>query len=89
VPIAATLSAAERVAVYALPGHEWAACAIQHGSHETLDQAACALYDWIAANGYRSAGPSRQVYLRFGLTGRGADYPEYYRTFAFSDDLRT
>ncbi len=45
------------------------ACAVHHGPYATLSQAYEAALPWIEANGYRVAGPARDIYLQ--ATGSG------------------
>jgi effector-binding domain-containing protein len=54
-----------RVKVYTLPGGRMASL-IHRGSFQTIDQAYAALMSWIEANGYRMAGPDREIYLQGG-----------------------
>jgi predicted transcriptional regulator YdeE len=53
-----------RVAVHELPGIETMACVVHQGEYEGLSQAHNALMAWIESNGYRAAGPNRDVYLQ-------------------------
>ncbi|HLE26691.1 MAG TPA: GyrI-like domain-containing protein, partial [Anaerolineales bacterium] len=53
-----------RVKVYDLPAVETMACVIHHGPFTTIGEAYNALNKWIEANGYRIAGPDREVYLQ-------------------------
>jgi DNA-binding transcriptional MerR regulator len=46
-----------------LPEVASAACIIHHDSYDTFDQSYAALAAWIEANGYRVAGPPRELYL--------------------------
>jgi DNA-binding transcriptional MerR regulator len=50
-----------------LPAAPLMACVVHVGRYTTLGQASNALFLWVEANGYRAAGPSREVYLRFGV----------------------
>jgi DNA-binding transcriptional MerR regulator len=50
-----------------LPAVALMACVVHVGDYATLGQASNALYLWVEANGYRAAGPNREVYLRFGV----------------------
>jgi DNA-binding transcriptional MerR regulator len=61
-----------------LPAVPAAACVVHVGSYTTIEQASSALYLWIEANGYRSGGPSREVYLRFGAAGLEVPLPAAY-----------
>jgi effector-binding domain-containing protein len=40
------------------------ACAIHHGPFTSISDAYGALLQWIEANGYRIAGPNRELYLQ-------------------------
>lgn len=51
-----------RVRVYELPAAT-AACYVHHGAYNRLTQAYNAVLGWVAANGYRVAGPCRELYL--------------------------
>jgi predicted transcriptional regulator YdeE len=53
-----------RVTVHDLPGFDGVASAVHRGSFEALPEAYRALMGWIETNGYRVAGPNRDVYLR-------------------------
>jgi DNA-binding transcriptional MerR regulator len=55
-----------------------AACVVHNGSYATIDHAYNALLAWVDGNGYRLAGPIREVYLRFGAEGLGFDLPPTY-----------
>ena len=74
---------------FAIPGNEYmhmiqlpevrtAACAVHTGDYATIYQAYNALLEWIEANGYRLAGPIREVYLRYTADGLGFDLPPTY-----------
>jgi DNA-binding transcriptional MerR regulator len=51
-----------RMRVFELPATRVAAT-IHHGSYEAIGEAHAAILRWIEANGYRIAGPDREVYL--------------------------
>ena len=53
----------ERVKVETLPEVKTMACVVHHGSYATLPASYQAIAKWIEANGYRSAGTSREVML--------------------------
>jgi DNA-binding transcriptional MerR regulator len=61
-PIAGPVPESDRVKVRELPRTE-AAFAVHHGSFSGLPLAKQAVFAWIEANGYRRAGPIREVYL--------------------------
>lgn len=65
VPIDRDVPGSERVAQYDLPGGPVAA-AVHDGPFATMTGAHAVLLDWIETNGYRVAGPYREVYLREG-----------------------
>lgn len=64
VPVGVHLPGGDRVKVRELPGVEAMACVVHRGGYDGLGQAYSALMSWIEANGYRIAGPNREVYLR-------------------------
>lgn len=57
------LDADRRLAPTELPGIPHAACIIHSGPYEQFEQTYGLIAQWIAANGYRIAGPSREIYL--------------------------
>ena len=63
VPIDRVLPESDRVKVYELGGGTVAA-AVLHGDFSGFKQVHVALLRWIESNGYRIAGPIREVYLR-------------------------
>jgi predicted transcriptional regulator YdeE/DNA-binding transcriptional MerR regulator len=66
VPLPGPPPKSSRTVVHELPGVETMACAVSQGSsqNETLLEARNALMAWIEANGYRVAGPNRDVFLQ-------------------------
>ncbi|MFS8118487.1 MAG: MerR family transcriptional regulator [Microcoleus sp.] len=56
----------ERIKVYQLPGWEQAACAVHHGSYNTIIESYNYLLSWIETNGYRIVGPNREIYIQGG-----------------------
>ncbi len=64
VPCTTALDGGPQVTVHTLPGVAEMACTVHVGSLETLPQAYQAVLTWIDANGYRVAGPNRDLYLR-------------------------
>jgi effector-binding domain-containing protein len=64
VPVAQSFPAGEGVQPAELPAVETAACTIHQGSYENFSHAYTAIMGWINANGYRVAGPYREIYLR-------------------------
>ena len=60
----------DRITVYQLPAVPRMACVVHHGPYdETLIQANTAILKWIDINGYRIAGPSREIYLEYEIGG--------------------
>jgi effector-binding domain-containing protein len=64
VPIAQSFPPGDGVQPVELPAVPVAACVIHQGPYENFSQAYTALIGWINANGYRVAGPYREIYLR-------------------------
>lgn len=63
-PVEADLDDAGPERVYDLPAVPQMASTIHHGPYEGLSAAYQAFMAWIQANGYRIAGPNREIYLR-------------------------
>jgi len=63
-PIIEPVSSSDRVKVYDLPRVEKMACVVHHGPFATLQTAYDSLAKWIDENGYRIAGPAREINLR-------------------------
>jgi effector-binding domain-containing protein len=63
VPLAVDVPATDRIVMREMPAVELATC-IAAGPYEDVGQAYEALMGWVEANGYRLAGPPREVYLR-------------------------
>jgi DNA-binding transcriptional MerR regulator len=78
VPLKNAIPGADEIRVLELPGIKNAACVVHTGSYATIDQAYNALLRWIEANGYRMAGPVREVYLRYTADGLGFALPPTY-----------
>jgi DNA-binding transcriptional MerR regulator len=78
VPIVGTMPEAERVQVGELPSVDEMTSVVHQGSYSRIQLASQALLTWIGNNGYRIAGPSREVYLRFGAAQRGYKLPSEY-----------
>jgi effector-binding domain-containing protein len=76
VPVERSFPAGEGVQSAELPAVPAAACTIHPGSYEDFPQAYTAILGWISANGYRTAGPYREIYLR-GPGPQAADPAEY------------
>jgi len=64
VPVAGTVPEGGRVKVRQLPAVAEMACIVHQGSYKTIGEAYNRLMTWIEANGYRMAGPLREVYVR-------------------------
>ncbi|QIN79646.1 MerR family transcriptional regulator [Rubrobacter marinus] len=62
-----------RVRESLLPAVEHMAATVHHGPFDTIGVAYAALLAWIEGNGYRVAGPHREVYLSGGEQGN----PDY------------
>ena len=66
VPIGdAPLQSQNGVQVHTLPGTETMASTLHTGAFTNVGEAYDALMKWVEANGYRMAGPAREVYLAF------------------------
>jgi DNA-binding transcriptional MerR regulator len=74
VPIQEPIPANERVQVHELPGTDTMACVVHHGPFATLGEAYSAVTGWIESNGYRVAGPNRELYLQYERNGDQAQY---------------
>jgi DNA-binding transcriptional MerR regulator len=79
-PLTILIPEEERVQVYVLPGWTAMACLIHSGGYEHLSQTLEALLQWIELNHFAIAGPTREVFLRFGATQQGYALPETYVT---------
>jgi effector-binding domain-containing protein len=62
-PLSGPIGATGPVLVRQLPGVECMASVIHHGPFNTLNEAYSAILKWIETNGYRCAGPVREIYL--------------------------
>lgn len=78
VPLSYSIPDGERVRVREMPRLSNVACVVHAGDYSNLYQAYNALLNWIDANGYRMAGPIREVYLGYGAEGLGLDLPSTY-----------
>ena len=76
-PLKFAIAASEHMHVIHLPQVR-AACVVHTGDYATIYQAYNILMEWIEANGYRIAGPIREVYLRYTADGLGFDLPPTY-----------
>lgn len=79
-PLPERIGGSQRVRVYELPGVEAVASVVHHGPFATLGNAYQALLAWIQANGYRTAGPTRELYHSYQ---RGADQSEFVTEIQF------
>ncbi len=78
IPLASgDLPAGGEVSVRELPGYEMVASLVRPGPYDDFTPAYQALMGWIERNGYRIAGPNREIYLR-GPEAGGP--PEAYLT---------
>jgi DNA-binding transcriptional MerR regulator/predicted enzyme related to lactoylglutathione lyase len=73
VPLVQPVPETARIKVSELPAVPLAACVVFTGGYERSDEVLNTIMIWIEAHGYRSNGPVREVYLRFG-----ADAPEAF-----------
>lgn len=80
IPIDFLIPGSTRVAVGVTPAWESMACLVHTGRYDTIDQTTGALLTWIEANSYTIAGPSREVYLRFGASDEAVSLPTAYLT---------
>ncbi len=62
-PVNGPVPAGEHVRVYDLPAAT-VASVVHHGPYTALSQVYDALFPWIEANGYRSTGAPREIYLQ-------------------------
>jgi DNA-binding transcriptional MerR regulator len=69
VPVGESVPTGERVKSRELPAVEEMACIVHEGTFDTLAGTYGQLMAWIEANGYRMAGPIREVYMQWA----GAD----------------
>ena len=81
VPVPEGVPGSRRVTVRELPGVEMMATLLHQGSFDDLGKTYTALEIWIKVNGYRIAGPIREVYLRG--PGSGVDPSSYLTEVQF------
>ncbi|MGI8586683.1 MAG: MerR family transcriptional regulator [Chloroflexia bacterium] len=72
-PLQGNLPEGDGVRVHELPA-AMMACTVHHGSFDGLSSAYNTLMGWIEANGYRVAGPNREVYLQYERDGDPSKY---------------
>jgi effector-binding domain-containing protein len=65
VPVSGSVPTGERVKSRELPAVEEMACIVHEGTFDTLAGTYGQLMGWIEANGYRIAGPIREVYVEW------------------------
>ena len=78
VPLKHAIPASGEIQVRELERIPSAACVVHRGDYATIYQAYNALLGWTDANGYRLAGPVREVYLSFSADGLGFELPSTY-----------
>jgi len=78
VPLKFAIPGKDDFRVIELPRISQAACVAHKGSYTALYQAYNALLGWIETNGYRMAGPIREVYLSYSADDLGFDLPSTY-----------
>lgn len=74
-PVASHLPVSDRLVLHELPAVESMACAVHPGGPDGLADASRLLLTWVEENGYRIAGPSRDVYLQSALLGEPVESP--------------
>ena len=73
VPVTGRVSDNARMVVHELPGCATVATAVHTGAYDRIPAAYRALMAWTQANGYRAAGPNREVYLQGYAAGVAPD----------------
>jgi effector-binding domain-containing protein len=74
-PVAGRVPESDRIKLRELPAIKQAASIIHEGNYEDVGGTYSQLLQWIEANGYRIAGPVREVYVQGPETGRDpSDY---------------
>ena len=69
VPVTGSVAGEDRVNHRELLAVETMACIVHEGSFDTVGETYTQLMTWIEANGYRIAGPSREVYIHWAQPG--------------------
>lgn len=77
-PLKFAVAGSAEMKVIELPPIKTAACVVHTGDYATIYQAYNVLLEWNDVNGYRMAGPVREVYLRYTADGLGFDLPPTY-----------
>jgi effector-binding domain-containing protein len=75
VPLKYAIPENRSIRVRQLPRLSNVACVVHVGEYSDIYQAYNALLAWIEANGYRMAGPIREIYLRYGADGLDFELP--------------
>ena len=78
VPLRYAIPENQLVGVRQFPRLSNMACVVHMGEYSNIYQAYNSLLAWIEANGYRMAGPIREVYLRYGGDGLDFELPPTY-----------
>ena len=84
IPVLGLVPPDDRIVARELPGHGSMACLVHTGGYDGLTEAFAVLLRWIERHGYTVAGPTREVYLRFGADQVGYSLPDAY--LAASDE---
>lgn len=69
IPVNDSLPESADMKQYQLPAVQTMAYVIYYGGYETVHEAHTAIQLWMAENGYRPAGATRDVYLVFDVNG--------------------
>jgi effector-binding domain-containing protein len=72
VPVHGEVPEGGHVTGHMLPAVDEMACVVHQGSYETIGATYSAAMAWIEANGYRIAGPTREVYIQGPESGEDA-----------------
>jgi effector-binding domain-containing protein len=68
-PISAAIPPGENISVRELAGWDSVACLIHQGSFDNVSESYTGLLAWIEENGFRIAGPNREIYLHSPMSG--------------------
>lgn len=63
IPIASPIPESDSIRVYEIEGCNTMACVLHFGLYETMGSVHRVIVDWVDQNGYKIAGPAREVYL--------------------------
>jgi DNA-binding transcriptional MerR regulator len=69
-----------RITVRQLSGHDTMACLIHTGRYDGLPHAFAVLLRWLENHHYTIAGPTRELFLRFGADQEAYRLPDVYLT---------